>query len=298
MQDFFAPYIPTAKAGGFHGAFSVMGLLFLIFRFFYHIFYKKFSINNLVCSVFLAVRDDFVNLYTYAKQIIVSNQKRIKFIFVIAVFRLILPMTPLQIEIEYIFEDFLVMIMFFVLVIIFTPQANPVEKGFPVEIFGFIYSIIFMYYNAGVLVYDVFHGTDSITEDMYIYGYSVTVISYVICIVKLNRFMERDLSKQEIIFLGMIILTTLEFITYYGIGFFGGLKWYKYTYDPLTYEESILNIFGDITTIINQGIFIASQSQILERTPSEIWGYVILNGTDVLTVTVVLGYLLQKFMET
>ena len=103
---------------------------------------------------------------------------------------IILPMTPLQIEIEYIFEDFLVMIMFFVLVIIFTPQANPVEKGFPVEIFGFIYSIIFMYYNAGVLVYDVFHGTDSITEDMYIYGYSVTVISYVICIVKLNRLIE------------------------------------------------------------------------------------------------------------
>ena len=81
---------------------------------------------------------------------------------------------------------------------------------------------------------------------------------------------KKPIPKQEIIFLGMIILTTLEFITYYGIGFFGGLKWYKYTYDPLTYEESILNIFGDITTIINQGIFIASQSQILERTPSEI----------------------------
>ena len=55
-------------------------------------------------------------------------------------------------------------------------------------------------------------------------------------------------------------------------------------------------IFGDITTIINQGIFIASQSQILERSTKEIWGYVILNGTDVLTVTAVLGYLLQKFM--
>ena len=64
----------------------------------------------------------------------------------------------------------------------------------------------------------------------------------------------------------------------------------------MAYNFSISNIFGDFTTIINQGIFIASQSQILERTPSEIWGYVILNGTDVLTITVVLGYLVQKFM--
>ena len=109
------------------------------------------------------------------------------------------------------------------------------------------------------------------------------------------RILERELSKQEIILLGMIMLTTLEFITYYGIGFFGGIKWYNY--NPLEYEFSILNIFGDITTIINQGIFIASQSEILERTASEIWGYVILNGTDVLTITVVLGYLVQKFME-
>lgn len=60
---------------------------------------------------------------------------------------------------------------------------------------------------------------------------------------------------------------------------------------------SFSDIFGDITGIINQGIFIASQSQILERTPTEIWRYVILNGTDVLTITAVLGYLVQKFME-
>ena len=103
--------------------------------------------------------------------------------------------------------------------------------------------------------------------------------------------MERNLSKEEIILLGMIMLTTLEFITYYGIGFFGGLKWYKHNIseDP--------TIFGDITSIINQGIFIASQSQILERSAMEVWGYIILNGTDVLTITVVLGYLVQKFIE-
>ena len=271
--------------------YFVMGLIFLILRFFYHILPKKSSQNNLVN----AVKDDFVILYAYAKQIVVSNTKKFKFIVVIMVCLIILPLTPLQLEIEFIVEDFLSTIMFFVLVIIFAPQENPSDKGFPVEIFGFIYSIIFMYYSAGVLVFDVFYAIDSLKENMWTYGYSVTVISYVICIATLSRFMERELSKQEIILLGMIMLTTLEFITYYGIGFFGGIKWYNY--DPLTYEFSILNIFGDITTIINQGIFIASQSQILERAASEIWGYIILNGTDVLTITVVLGYLVQKFME-
>ena len=52
---------------------------------------------------------------------------------------------------------------------------------------------------------------------------------------------------------------------------------------------------GDVTTIINQGIYLASQSQILERSPIQIWGYIILNGTDGLTITAVLGYLVQKF---
>ena len=271
--------------------YSVMGLIFLILRFFYHILPKKSSQNNLVN----AVKDDFVILYAYAKQIVVSNKKKFKFIVAIMVCLIILPLSSLQLEIEFIVEDFLSTIMFFVLVIIFAPQENPSDKGFPVEIFGFIYSIIFMYYSAGLLVFDVFYAIDSLKDDMWIYGYGITVISYVICIATLSRFMERELSKQEIILLGMIMLTTLEFITYYGIGFFGGIKWYNY--DPLAYEFNILNIFGDITTIINQGIFIASQSQILERSAGEIWGYVILNGTDVLTVTVVLGYLVQKFME-
>ena len=271
--------------------YFLMGLIFLILRFFYHILPKKGSRNNLVRSV----RDDFVILYAYVKQIVVSNPKKIEFIVVIMVCLIILPLTPLQLEIEFVAEDFLSLIMFFVLVVIFAPKEDPTERGFPVEIFGFIYSIIFMYYSAGVLVFDVFYAIDSLREDTWIYGYSITVISYVLCIATLSRFMERELSKQEIILLGMIMLTTLEFITYYGIGFFGGMKWYDY--DPLAYEFNILNIFGDITTIINQGIFIASQSQILERTPSEIWGYIILNGTDVLTITVVLGYLVQKFMD-
>jgi len=272
--------------------YFIMGMIFLVLRFFYHILPKKSSQNNLL----RAIKEDFAILYAYAKQIVISNSKKCKIIAAIMVCLIILPLTSLQIEIEHVVEDFLSTIMFFVLVIIFAPQENPSERGFPVEIFGFIYSIIFMYYSAGVLVFDIFYAIDSLKEDMWIYGYSITVISYVICIATLSRFMERELSKQEIIILGMIMLTTLEFITYYGIGFFGGeIK--TFTYDPLEYEMSISNIFGDITGTINQGIFIASQSQILERTPSEIWGYIILNGTDVLTITVVLGYLVQKFME-
>ncbi len=181
--------------------------------------------------------------------------------------------------------------MYFLLIIIFAPQEDPLNKEFPVEIFGFTYSVIFMFYSAGVLVFDIFYANNFLKENMWIYGYIVTVISYVICIATLSRFMERNLTKQEIILLGMIMMTTLEFIVYYGIGFFGGIKWYHH--DPL-FDTSI---FGDITTIINQGIFLASQSQILERSSAEICGYIILNGTDVLTITVVLGYLVQKFME-
>lgn len=271
--------------------YFVMGLIFLALRFFYHILPKK----NLHDNITHAVKNDFVTLYNYTKQIILSNSKIFKIVAVIMIVLVVLPMMPLQIEIEYIFEDFFSAIMFLLLVIVFAPQEKPSCKGFPVEIFGFIYSIIFMYYSAGTFVFDLFYVIDSLKEDIWMYGYSVTVISYVICIATLSRFMERDLSKQEIILLGMIMMTTLEFLTYYGVGFFGGIKWNNY--DPQTFELNIFNIFGDITTVINQGIFIASQSQILERTPSEIWGYVILNGTDVLTITAVLGYLVQKFME-
>ncbi|MBR0290276.1 MAG: hypothetical protein IJQ82_14980, partial [Selenomonadaceae bacterium] len=183
--------------------YFLMGLIFLILQLFYHILPKKSPRKNLVHEV----RNDFVSLCDYVKQIVISNPKKFKFIVVIVVCLTILPITPLQIEIEFIVEDFLSLIMFFVFVIIFAPQENPEEKGFPVEIFGFIYSIIFMYYSAGLLVFDVFYAIDSLKEDMWVYGYSVTVISYVLCIATLSRFMERELSKQEIILLGMIMLT-------------------------------------------------------------------------------------------
>jgi len=266
--------------------YFVMVLIFLLFRFFYHILPKKNSHNNLI----QAFKNDFVNLDIYTKQLILPHPKIVKFIVLIMLGLIVVPMIPWQIEIFDIIEDTLSAIMFFLLIIIFAPRENLLCKGFPIEIFSFTYSVIFMFYSAGVLVFDIFYVNDFFKEDIWFYGYSVTIISYIICIATLSRFMERDLTKQEIILVGMIMLTTLEFLTYYGIGFFGRIE----HYNAQSYES---NIFGNITDVINQGIFIASQSQILERSSAEIWGYIILNGTDVLTITVVLGYLVQKFME-
>ncbi|WP_027406809.1 hypothetical protein [Anaerovibrio sp. RM50] len=260
-----------------------MIIIFLFLRFFYHILPKTSSHNNLICEV----KTDFINLYAYAKQIFTSNTKKVKIILTLMAALLVLELLPFNYVLLNIFEEFLSTVMFFLLVNVFLPMKNPPSKGFPVEIFGFIYSVIFMFYSTGALVFQTLDEIDFFREDIWIYGYCVTVLSYIICIATLQRFMERDLLPQEIILLGMIMLSTLEFITYYGVGFFSGLKWY----DPSVFEA---NIFGDFTSIINQGIFVASQSQILERNPMEIWGYVILNGTDVLTVTVVLGYVFQK----
>ena len=52
--------------------YFIMGLIFLVLRFFYHILPKKSSQNNLV----RATKEDFVILYAYAKQIVVSNTKK------------------------------------------------------------------------------------------------------------------------------------------------------------------------------------------------------------------------------
>ena len=195
---------------------------------------------------------------------------------------------PYRIEITYTIEDFLGTIVFSLLVFVFAPHEDPSRKGFPVEIFGFVYSVIFMFYSFGALVFDVFFFNNFFGQYMWIFGYSITIISYVVCIATISRFMERYLTTVDIVLLGMIMMTTLEFITYYGIGFFSGSE----VYNAKDYEG---NPFGNITVVINRGIYIASQSQILERAPAEIWGYIILNGTDVLTVTVVLGYIVQKF---
>ena len=275
--------------------YVLMGLIFLIVRLVYHILTKSRSQDNPV----RAIRGDCISLCDYAKQLVVSNPKKAKIIAVIMVCLIILLMMPLQIEMEYVTAECLLStIMFTMFLTAFTPKEDSSNTGFPVEIFGFVYSVIFMFYSASYLVIDVFYANEALRDDMWIYGYIVTLISYAICITFLSQFIKRDISKQEIILLGMVIMTTLEFIVYYGVGFFGGIKWFTYeilTYD--TYEFNLTEIFGDITSIINQGIVLSSQSQLDDISLSDIWGYIILNGTDMLTVTVVVGYLVQKFME-
>ena len=266
--------------------YVVMALIFLIVRFFYHILPRKNAHNNLL----RAVKQDFALLYAYIKQIILFHKKIVKIIAVIIPLLFVIPLIPYENEVIYMIDDGLAAIVFFLLVIVFAPQTDSSRKGFPVEIFGFTYSVIFMFYHAGALVVDIFFINDFFKNDMWIYGYSVTIISYVVCIATLRGFMERKLSNEEIVLLGMMMLTTLEFITYYGIGFFCAID----KYNPQDYEDSL---FGNITSVINQGIYVASQSGILERNDMEVWGNIILNGTDVLTITAVLGYVVQKFME-
>lgn len=262
--------------------YFVMGLIFLVWRLFYHVWAR----NKLIP----ALKNDLAELYAYDREIIVSNPIKIKIIVaIIACFFIVLAIMPLEEEIINLLDCVSSTIIYFLMVIIYAPQKNPASKEFPVEIFGFIYSIVLMYGSAGEFVVDFFETDNFFNEDMWIYGYIVILISYVICIATLSNFMDRNLTRLEIIFVGMIMMTVLEFMTYYGIGFCGGME----AYDPKIFEESILE---GIMTIINQGIFIASQSNILERSTKEICGYIILNGTDVLTVTAVLGYVLQKFM--
>ena len=269
----------------FIAGYFLMGLAFIILSFFHHIFSEKISPKYL----FNATKKDFLNLLSYVAQVISSNPVKMKIVVVFVASFIVLTMLPNQVEEIDIVDDFVSLIIFFLMVIVFAPKENPSNKKFPVEIFGFIYSIVMMYCSAGDLVIEFFSTDDFFHEDMWIYGYGVVLISYLICMATLSRFMERDLSRIEIIFVGMIMMMILEFMTYYGIGFFGGMKFY----DPKAFEVSIV---AGISSIVNKGIFIASQSQILERSTAEILGYIILNGTDVLTVTAVLGYVLQKFM--
>lgn len=264
--------------------YLAMGMAFLVLRFFYHILPSKKSHDSFI----QAVRKDWENLYAYAKQVFLCHRKILKIIVVTVPLYIVIPIMPYRIEITYTIEDFLGTIVFSLLVFVFAPHEDPSRKGFPVEIFGFVYSVIFMFYSFGALVFDVFFFNNFFGQYMWIFGYSITIISYVVCIATISRFMERYLTTVDIVLLGMIMMTTLEFITYYGIGFFSGSD----VYNAKDYEG---NPFGNITVVINRGIYIASQSQILERAPAEIWGYIILNGTDVLTVTVVLGYIVQKF---
>ena len=260
------------------------GIFCLVFRFFNQVLPQKNLRHNLV----QVLKNDMTVVYDCAKEFILSHRKLVKAIFIIIAADMVLSILPIPMEIIDVVEDVMMAIMFCLLVIIFAPQEGSRRKGFPNEVFGFTYSVILMFYWLGVSVFDIFYAYAFLKEDMWIYGYGITLISYVVCIATLGRFMDRDLSKLEIVFLGMIMMTTLEFITYYGIGYFNNME----LYDPDDYES---NLFGNISLVINRGIYVASQSQILERTPMEIWGNIILNGTDALTITAVLGYLVQKF---
>ena len=263
--------------------YFILCAIFLISRFFYHLF-KKNPVNSL--------KNDFINLINYLKNIFSNNHNKFKIIGGL-IFILIIA-AILKIKYLIIFDDFIASTIFFIMMIIFAPQNNSNQNKFPVEIFGFIYSIVLMYCSAGEFVVEICSANNLFNENIWIYGYLIIIISYLICMATVSKFMEHDLSRIEIIFIGMIMMTVLEFLTYYGIGFLCGIKFYK--------PEDLFNIFEKsnilewISIIINQGIYVASQSQILERSTDEILGYIILNGTDVLTVTAVLGYVLQKFM--
>ena len=264
-----------------------MVLIFLILRFFYHVLRKISTQDNFL----QAIKKDFVSLYVYTKQLILSHRKISKALLAIMTTFLVLSLISYKVEIKSLIYDALDMVMYLLLVIVFAPKEDATQERFPVEIFGFTYAVILMFYSAGSVVFDVFYTNDFFKEDMWLYGYSVTIISYVFCIAALKGFMERKLSNEEIVSLGMIMLTTLECITYYGIGFFSSMEYH----DLESYEDN--GFFENITVVVNHGMYVASQSQILERNSMEVWGNIILNGTDVLTITAVLGYVMQKFME-
>ena len=80
--------------------YVLMGLIFLIFRVFYHLT-KTRSPDNLV----QAMRGDCISLYDYAKQIVISNPKKAKIVAVIMVCLMILLIMPFRIEVEYSTEE-------------------------------------------------------------------------------------------------------------------------------------------------------------------------------------------------
>lgn len=89
-------------------------------------------------------------------RIVLSHAKIFKAILAIIVVLLALTQKKYTDGIVYVIEDILAMIMYLLLVIVFMPKENEAQKGFPVEIFGFTYAVILMFYGAGALVFDIF----------------------------------------------------------------------------------------------------------------------------------------------
>ena len=132
----------------FFFGYFLMCLIFLVWRFFYHILSKEFSRDYLI--------KDFFNIYNYVKEIILSNPIKMKFIVILIAIFIILATLPVQIEDIDFVDDFLSAIIFFLMVTVFAPKENPANKKFPVEIFGFSHSVVLMYCSAGDLVIETF----------------------------------------------------------------------------------------------------------------------------------------------
>lgn len=262
------------------------GLVFLVMALISNIAFGKISYKGKSSEV----KNDFQSACLYVKQIVLNNLNIIKAMVISLGCALFSHIIPLKQEISFIMVDISSTLFFFLCALLFIPREESAKRGFPLEIFGFIYSLIFMFYNAGSILFDMFCETEFFFSDMWIYGYSITIFTYTVCIAALRRFLERDVSIGATFFIGMMMLITLEFVTYYGIGYFGCLKWYN----PSDYID---NMFGNIVGIINQGVFLATQTQKPGEATSEILGYIILNGTDILTGTIVLGYLMQKLIN-
>ena len=128
--------------------YFVMGLIYLVWRLFYHVWSK----NNLIS----ALKNDFAELYAYDREIILSNHIKIKIIVAIIACIIVSTLMPLEIEIISLLDCALSSIIYFLMLIIYSPQKNPTSKEFPVEIFGFIYSMVLMYCSAGEFVIEIF----------------------------------------------------------------------------------------------------------------------------------------------
>ena len=136
--------------------YFAMGIAFLILRVFYYIFY---STEN----VFSGIKNDFKNLYDYAKR----KSKKLKAVIVIAAVMIVISISPYSNDITVMrIEDVFSFALFFLLANIFLPSKNPEQKNFPFEIFGFIYSVIFMFFSAGTLVYKTFYLNEFFKEDI------------------------------------------------------------------------------------------------------------------------------------
>lgn len=266
--------------------YFIIGLIYSMLRVIYHIICDRQTDVKLK----IYIKNELVNFCDFFKQIIISKSLIAKVIAVILFFNTISSLLPFSTEIIDVYDDISSTIMYSLLIVLFVPKYDAECKNFPLVVLGFIYSVMLMYYYSGSAVYDIFYFTGYVVTDIWIYGYCVTIISYIVCIFTLSRFMDRVLPREEYLFLAILMLILLEFITYFGIGVFSEIE----QYEAVTAN---LNIFEGITAIIDRGVFLSAQAQTAGKPTKEIIGYIFLNGSDLITMTIVFGYLIQKVVE-